>query len=131
MRISPCGKYAAGADGSGAVHLWDMGSGKKVTEFRSKRSEKRSGVSADMSMVHAMSFSACGSGLASGGDDCCVRVWDVRRETVEKSPVFESPTKTFNTRQTIIMDLKYNKRNLLLTAGKYATPVPSTVVISD
>lgn len=128
VRVSPCGKYAAGADATGIVHLWDLGTGKKVTEFRNKRSEKGG---AGMSMIHAMSFSACGSGLAAGGDDCCVRIWDVRRETVEKSPVVESPVKTFSTRHTLIMDLQYNKRNLLLTAGKYATPVPSPVVISD
>ena len=131
VRISPCGKYATGADSSGTVHLWDMGSGKKVTEFRSKRSEQVAGQSAGMSMIHAMSFSACGSGLATGGDDCTVKIWDVRKESLEKSPVVDVPIKTFSTRQTIIMDLKYNKRNLLLCAGKYATPVPSPVVIAD
>ena len=130
VRISPCGKYAAGADGSGTVHLWDLGTGKKMTEFRNKRSDK-GGPNADMSMIHAMSFSACGSGLAAGGDDCCVKIWDVRRETLEKTTVVETPVKTFHTRKTVIMDLKYNKRNLLLSAGKYATPVPGPVVISD
>lgn len=131
VKISPCGKYAAGADGGGVVHLWDMGSGKKMTEFRNKRREKSGRTLSDISMIHSMSFSACGSGLATGGDDCCVRIWDVRQESVGKHPVVDVPAKTFTTRQTIIMDLSYNKRNLLLTVGKYATPVPSPAVIAD
>jgi len=28
-------------------------------------------------MIHALSFSACGKALATGGDDCCVRIWDI------------------------------------------------------
>lgn len=106
-----------------------MGTGKKVTEFRNKRVDKAA--VSNMSMIHAMSFSACGSALATGGDDCIVKIWDVRRELVKNRPVVDTPIKAFSTRQTIIMDLKYNKRNLLLSAGKYATPVPSPVVISD
>ena len=131
VKISPCGKYTAGADSGGIVHLWDMGSGMKVTEFRNKRNEKGGRPASDISMIHTMSFSACGTGLATGGDDCCVRIWDVRQETVGKSPVVTSPVKTFTTRQTIVLDPNYNKRNLLLTVGKFATPVPSPVVVAD
>ena len=28
--------------------------------------------------VQSMSYSACGTALATGGDDCAVRIWDVR-----------------------------------------------------
>lgn len=119
----------------GAVHLWDMGTGKKITEFRSKRNHKKESASridiSSISMVHSLSFSACGSGLATGGDDCCVRVWDVRNEATGGRPVIDTPVRTFPSRQTILMDLEYNKRNLLLSVGKYATPVPSPVLISD
>ena len=135
VKISPCGKYAAGGDSLGAVHLWDMGTGKKITEFRSKRNHKKESASridiSSINMVHSLSFSACGSGLATGGDDCCVRVWDVRKEAISGRPVIDTPVRTFPTRQTILMDLQYNKRNLLLSVGKYATPVPSPTLISD
>lgn len=133
VKISPCGKYAAGGDSLGVVHLWDMGTGKKITEFRPKRNSKKDS-RVDLSsinMVHSLSFSACGSGLATGGDDCCVRIWDVRKEATGSKPVIDVPVRTFPTRQTIIMDLAYNKRNLLLSVGKYATPVPSPTIISE
>ena len=130
VRISPCGKYAAGGDSSGTTHLWDLSTGKKVTELRPKKVEKDHR-DLGSSMIHAMSFSACGSGLATGGDDGCVRVWDVRQESISKLPVVESPMKSFATRQTLILDMKYNKRNLLLSVGKYATPVPAPVAITD
>ncbi|CAB9513181.1 like/WD repeat-containing protein TBL1X [Seminavis robusta] len=128
VKISPCGKYAAGADSGGDIHIWDVGTGKKVTEFRNKRAADRD---RPTSMMHAMSFSACGSSLAVGGDNCCVRIWDVRRESLEAYPVVETPIKSYPTRQTMIMDLKYSSRNLLLSVGKYIAPVPSPVMISD
>jgi hypothetical protein len=39
-------------------------------------------------------------------------------------PMTVSPVHSFSTRQTMILDLFYTKRNLLLAAGKYMTPVP-------
>jgi len=125
IKASPCGKYAAGGDNGGSIHLWDLGTGLKVTEFRSNRFEKDPGIS----MVHALSFSACGSSLASGGDDCYVHIWDVK--STEATPVTHSPVKSFATRQALIMDLQYNKRNLLLSVSKFATPVPSSAMIAD
>lgn len=120
VKISPSGQYAAGADFKGIVHLWDLGSGKKVTEFRSQKPATKSLVH---SMIHCMSFSPCGTGLATGGDDCCVRVWDVRSAALEKK-LNSTPHKSFPTRRTLLMDLQFTKRNLLLAVGKYVTPVP-------
>lgn len=130
VRVSPCGKYAAGGDSTGATHLWDLGTGKKVTLFRPNTIEKDNR-DLGSSMIHAMSFSACGSALATGGDDCTVRIWDVCQESIANVPVVDSPSKSFATRQSLILDLTYNKRNLLLSVGKYATPVPAPVPISD
>jgi transcription initiation factor TFIID subunit 5 len=128
VKISPCGRFAAGADAGGAVHMWDVGTGKRMAELRSKRADKEI-----TSMIHAMSFSACGSSLAVGGDNCCVRLWDVRRETLGAYPLGETqmPLKTFPTRQTMIMDLRFTNRNLLLAVGKFIAPVPTPVMISD
>jgi WD40 repeat protein len=125
IEIDPSGQYAAGADAKGTVHLWDLGTGKKVTEFRPKTTEGGG-------MVHSLSFSACGTALASGGDDRCVRIWDVQKAaTVENKPVVDVPFKSFPTRRTMLMDLHYTKRNLLLTVGKYITAVPIVTPIAD
>lgn len=102
------------------MHLWDVGSGKKIREIRPPKpiNEKESSDFAS-SMAHSLSFSACGKALATGGDDCCVRIWDMQN-------VSDKPSKIFATRQTLIMDLQYNKRNLLMAVGKYATSVGLT-----
>lgn len=129
VKVSPSGQYAAGADYSGIVHLWDLGSGKKVTEFRPTKAESalqhnNKSHHHHQSMIHSLSFSACGTALATGGDDGCVKVWDVRKTATESKPVCDAPSKRFETRRTMIMDLQYTKRNLLLSMGKYATAVP-------
>lgn len=129
MRIDPTGRHAAVADYSGTVSLWDLGSGRKVTEFRARKpAESRTATASarttalGSSVVHALRFSACGTALATGGDDCCVRVWDVQRESLAEKPLVTAPNKSFATKQTVIMDLCYTKRNLLLSMGKYVTP---------
>jgi transcription initiation factor TFIID subunit 5 len=122
--VSPGGQYVAGADYSGAVHLWDLGTGKRITEFRQDPSGTGCETSTNL-MTHSLSFSACGSALAAGGDDCCVRIWDVRTEALaDKSPMMNTPAKAFSTKKTLIMDLSFTKRNLLLACGKFVNPVP-------
>jgi len=77
VKICPSGKYAAASDYSGVVHIWDLGSGRKVNELRLPAGQ--SGVGGTTAVVvQSMSFSACGTALATGGDDCTVRIWDVR-----------------------------------------------------
>jgi transcription initiation factor TFIID subunit 5 len=128
VEISPNGQYAAGADLNGVVHVWDLGMGKKITELRSQlTSQQRQ----DVMMIHSLSFSQCGSVLATGGDDCCVRIWDVRYETISQKPIIATPSKTFATRKTMIMDLSFTRRNLLLSVGKYVTPVPLAMDASN
>jgi WD40 repeat protein len=127
VEVSPSGQYAAGADMAGFVHLWDLGTGKKITEFRSKSSEENPNTYYSKSMIHSLSFSACGTALAAGGDDCCVRIWDIQQATrpmansALPNPVVVTPSKVFATRRTMILDLNYTKRNLLLSAGKFVT----------
>lgn len=126
VEIDPSGQYAAGADALGTVHLWDLGTGKKVTEFKPKTTTKEGG------MIHSISFSACGTALATGGDDRVVRIWDVQKAAkLENKPVFDIPAKSFQTRRTVVMDLSYTKRNLLLSVGKYITAVPAATPIAD
>jgi transcription initiation factor TFIID subunit 5 len=133
VEISPSGRYAAGADYGGVIHLWDLGSGKKIKELRTEQQH----------IIHSLSYSSCGTALASGGDDCVVRIWDVRGAGTDqansKLVTATTPTPTqvnkphhaFPTRRTILLDLQYNKRNLLLSVGKYTMPVPLVTPIAD
>jgi transcription initiation factor TFIID subunit 5 len=125
--ISPQGRLAAAADHSGCVHLWDLATGKKVCEFRFDQNINSGGSSSPspQSMIHTLCFSSCGTTLAAGGDDCCVRVWDVRSDALaEYSAIHTMPAKSFRTRRTMLLDLQYTSRNLLLSVGKFITPVP-------
>jgi WD40 repeat protein len=139
VQVDPSGQYAVGADATGTIHMWDLGTGKKVTEFRAKKMSSSSSSYASGSrhaksnwgMLHAMSFSACGTALATGGDDQCVRIWDIQQAIRGKSPVVEYPRKSFPTRRTMILDLDFTKRNLLLSVGKYISAVPLVNPISD
>jgi len=181
VTVSPSGRYAAGADYSGIISIWDLGSGRKVNELRpppleattagSKRSSSGTlRLASDPRSIHALCYSACGTALASGGDDGTVRIWDVRGaannmsnptfaakqgwgETsaavemstrqlnnsrqpqqlmgVKNRPGTLTPVKSFGTRRTLIMDLQYTKRNLLLSVGKYAASLPTVVPNTD
>ena len=137
VRIDPSGQYAAGADTAGTVHLWDLGTGKKVSEFRSKSTgseaaSRKSTQPSSWGMLHALAFSACGRALATGGDDQCVRIWDIQGAlTSRNSVVVDLPRKTFQTRRTMLLDLEFTKRNLLLSVGKYISAVPVVNDISD
>lgn len=130
VKVSPGGRYVAGADFSGIVHLWDLGTGKKISQFQpGAPRHARAGTAPARNAIHSLAFSACGSALATGGDDCCVKIWDVRPESTTDKPLIKRPTKSFPSRQTMIMDLQFTKRNLLLSVGKLVTPVP--LIIPD
>jgi WD40 repeat protein len=125
VQIDPSGQYAVGADAAGSVHLWDLGTSKKISEFRppagmkgtSKKNNNQ--FHKNMAMCHSLAFSTCGTALASGGDDRCVRIWDVRKAVHDQQAVVDIPVKSMPTRRTMLMDLHYTKRNLLLSVGKY------------
>ena len=127
--IDPSGQYAVGADVLGTIHLWDLATGKKVTELRSPQHASMPQPTAygqrkqSVNMIHSFAFSPCGSALATGGDDRTVRIWDIRKAISEPSPVFADPVKSFATRRTVVMDLQYTKRNLLLSVGKYISAI--------
>ncbi|CAJ1959730.1 unnamed protein product [Cylindrotheca closterium] len=131
VQIDPSGQYAVGSDISGSLHLWDLGTSKKITEFRppaGMRNDNASSTSKksqfsqhqrNMAMCHSLSFSACGTALASGGDDRCVRIWDIQKAVAAEEPIVNVPAASFATRRTMLMDLHYTKRNLLLSVGRY------------
>ena len=157
VRVCPSGRYAAGADHGGVVHLWDLGTGRKVNELRPTPPAAASTTTTAPPAIHSMSYSACGTALATGGDDYSVRVWDVRGAAAHEAnaeyasargwgrggggggctaaaaenraarrPVGERvrpgrrvPAGVFRTIRTVILDLQYTNRNLLLSVGKY------------
>ena len=152
VKVCPTGRYAAASDYGGTVHIWDLGSGRKVNELRHTVGGGGGGTAA--AAVQSMSYSACGTALATGGDDCTVRIWDVRgagshlsnpeyaksqgygessalsaslpsESQLARRPIGErfrygarEPVNMFRTRRTVLLDLHYTKRNLLLGCGK-------------
>ncbi|OEU20606.1 WD40 repeat-like protein [Fragilariopsis cylindrus CCMP1102] len=120
--IDPSGQYAVGADVLGTVHVWDLG-----TATGSFGGQRRQSVD----MIHSFAFSPCGRALATGGDDRCVRIWDIRKAITDPTPIVANPVKSFATRRTMIMDLQYTKRNLLLSVGKYISAIPTVNRIVD
>lgn len=135
VKVCPSGRYASGADYSGVIHIWDLSSGKKVNELRPPSGFKRDNTGAlrlSSQTIHSLSYSACGTALAAGGDDCVVRVWDVRGAANHMNTSsgrdsrsgLKAPHKSFPTLRTSILDLQYTKRNLLMSVGKFTTPVP-------
>ncbi len=144
LEVSPSGQFVAGSDYSGLVHVWDLRTGRKVNEFN----HYEDGSTAQNPVIRSMSFSPCGTALATGSDDSAVRIWDVRglgnhpsnpeyaaingrcatsqalniQEKVDKGDSqigIGGLHKTFHAKRTNILDLKYTKRNLLLSVGIY------------
>jgi transcription initiation factor TFIID subunit 5 len=123
VKVAPGGRYVAGADYGGTVHLWDLSTGKKVTQFCAPGRPERGNGQGEHNVVHRLGFSACGAALAAGGDGCVVQIWDVRRDAVADKPLIRAPARQFPTKRTILLDLFYTRRNLLMSAGKYVAPV--------
>jgi WD40 repeat protein len=124
VAISPGGRYAVASDQTGSVHVWDLSSGKKLSEFRTPSQRGASQHPVEPATIHSLAFSPCGNALATGGDDAVVRIWDIRKESLVKETKAQvSPTKSFATRQTMLLDLQYTSRNLLLAAGKFLAPI--------
>jgi WD40 repeat protein len=134
VEIDPSGQNAVGADVRGTVHLWDLATGKKITELRGPKPPIPGGTAGvlrqPISMLHCLAFSPCGRALATGGDDRCVRIWDIRKETEDPSTVLGMSHKSFGTRRTMVLDLQYTKRNLLLGVGKFISGIPAINTIA-
>mmetsp|Transcript_12470 Transcript_12470/g.14066 ORF Transcript_12470/g.14066 Transcript_12470/m.14066 type:complete len:546 (-) Transcript_12470:83-1720(-) len=148
LKVSPSGQYVAGADYGGTLSIWDLRNGRKLNElYHVNKDGGRAPV------IHSISYSPCGTTIATGGDDCCVRIWDARgiadhnsnpeyaasvgwgqsnhrptvgiRDALQADTNHEeigfgkrTPVNIFPTSRTMILDLEFTKRNLLLSVGK-------------
>ena len=143
VRVSPSGRYAAAAGYDNIVRIWDLGNGRLVNELRPTESQESS---FSDGIINSMCYSSCGSALAVAGEDCTVKIWDVRGAASHLSnpdyfasskgpsaissggtsvnkelcPGGRTPTGMFRTNSISVLDLHYTKRNLLLAVGNYA-----------
>ncbi|KAJ1026640.1 hypothetical protein NDA13_004013 [Ustilago tritici] len=158
LKISPDGRYlASAAAGNGtasqfvgvdgvdrisrgahindvSISLWDLASGRRIKKMWG-HSER----------IYSMDFSADGSLLVTGSEDCSVRCWDVRsvggvRKTPAKGSLEAQQASaaavnhtsgadltntsadcvaTFHTKRTPVLDVHFTPRNLCLVAGVY------------
>ncbi len=120
VKVSPSGQYVAGTDYGGKLSIWDVRNGKKLKEFSCNDDNDSTAI------IHSMSYSPCGSTIATGGDDCSIRIWDVRGLSAtdgfshdESAQGRGEPFKIFRTYRSTVLDLQYTKRNLLLSVGRY------------
>lgn len=134
VKVSPSGQLVAGSDYNGTVHIWDIRNGRKLHEFRHNLVAAKNNL--EIPVIESLTFSPCGTALATGSDDCTIRIWETlglgdhssnpefvsmhrgNSSKVGTGSVIE-PAKTFRTRKTSILDLQYTKRNLILSVGKY------------
>ncbi|KAG4302590.1 hypothetical protein PCANB_001211 [Pneumocystis canis] len=79
VTISPDGKLLATAGDDGLINIYDIGSGR---QFKSMKGHTRKS-------IYSLSFSKESSVLVSGGSDCTVRVWDVKRDTSNNENISE------------------------------------------
>lgn len=140
IEVSPSGQYVAGADNLGVVHLWDLRNGKKVDELNHRHMKESNTSGSFPALVQSLSWSHCGSAIATGTDNSFINIWDVRgignnssnpefathvgwsndkAEVVETDNSRDGPYKSFTANQTSILDLQFTKRNLLLSVGKF------------
>ncbi len=127
-----------GTNYSGLVHLWALGTGKKIMESHPASilltmpstsgtlpSSSSSILISSCPAVHSMSFSPCGMVLVMGGDDCIVQLWDVGTQTLTMAKkCITQLVQAYAMHCSLLLDLRFTPHNALLALGKLVTPVP-------
>jgi transcription initiation factor TFIID subunit 5 len=114
VEISPDGKLLATAAGDSVVNVYDINSAKCLKSFKAHASG---------SSIYSLAFSKCSSVLLSGGSDCSVRVWDVKRNnTVSNAATGQQGSDllaTYYTKQTPVYKLAFTQANVACAAGAF------------
>ncbi|KAG5518166.1 hypothetical protein PMAC_003352 [Pneumocystis sp. 'macacae'] len=79
VTISPDGKLLATAGDDALINIYDIGSGRQLKTMKGHTRKS----------IYSLSFSKESSVLVSGGSDCTVRVWDVKRDTSNSENISE------------------------------------------
>ncbi|CAC5390223.1 TAF5 [Mytilus coruscus] len=93
------------------IRVWDLNTGTLFKELRGHTET-----------VHALSFNKDSTLLASGGIDCCIKAWDVRKGVNNNNTVVDGHTSaeligSYQTKSATVIWLNYTKHNVLQAAG--------------
>mmetsp|Transcript_42213 Transcript_42213/g.91761 ORF Transcript_42213/g.91761 Transcript_42213/m.91761 type:complete len:321 (-) Transcript_42213:99-1061(-) len=113
LAMAPDGKHMASGGEKGEVMLWELATSRLVAKLG-----QHSGP------VHSLTFSnGDGATLASGGGDCTINLWDVRRGVAADAETAGVPedlaTGTFHTKHTPVFGTVFTRTNLMVAAGPY------------
>lgn len=115
VEISPDGRLLATASEDSTVHVYDINSAKLLKSFKAHTSG---------SSIYSLAFSRCSSVLLSGGSDCSVRVWDIKRNNTVMNAALPGQQgsdllATYHTKQTPVYKLAFTGTNVACAAGAF------------
>ena len=115
VEISPDGKLLATAAGDSMVHIYDLNSTKCIKSFKGH---------AAGSSIYTLAFDKNSSVLLSGGSDCSVRVWDIKRNNTVSNAAFSGQQgsdllATYWTKQTPVYKIAFTQANVACAAGAF------------
>lgn len=122
LAFSNDGRFLASASADKRVLMWDIAHGHLLAELKGHTD-----------MIYTLTFSRDGTILASGGIDCSVRLWDVNKLfeefdiedlNISHTPTIKSNTENlmlgvYPTKTTMVLNLHFTRRNLLLASGSF------------
>lgn len=116
VEISPDGKLLATAAEDAVIHVYDINSAKPIKSFRQAHTAGSS--------IYSLAFSQCSSVLLSGGSDCSVKVWDVKRSNAISNAAVQGQQSsdllaTYHTKQTPVYKLAFTGANVACAAGAF------------
>ncbi|KAG0664089.1 Transcription initiation factor TFIID subunit 5 [Maudiozyma exigua] len=79
--VTPDGRWLCTGSEDGVINVWDIGTGKRLKSMRGH----------GKNAIHSFTFNKEGNVLVSSGADHSVRVWDLKKATIEPSAEPEQP----------------------------------------
>lgn len=128
LACSPDGRYVASGDQGGFIKIWDISEGRLTRTIQGKLAKSPPAgnrpLSASTNCVYSLCFDRDGKLLTSSGSDQVVRIWDMAKlSSPSQTPAASieecTPLLTFSTKQTPVLALQFNYRNVLIGAGPF------------